>query len=85
VPFNHDRAAASSGTSFTIPKPSDTPADQRVGFTGILAAQILRVPLDPFADAVGDVAEMIGFGEAARVLEVGGAGLAAFAGAEPLG
>src|SRR2546429_432537 len=76
-------AVASSVPSSQSPALPIPPPDQRVGFPRILAAQILRVPLDPFADAVGDVAEVIGFGEPARVFEVGGAGLAALAGAEP--
>ena len=53
--------------------------------SGALVARIARVPLELLADAVGDVAQVIGLGEPAGVLEVAGRRRAGLAGVNPLG
>src|ERR1051326_2221133 len=45
-------------------------ADQAIGFRTILRPQIHRVPLEFFAQAKGQVAEVIGFGQGAGVVEI---------------
>src|SRR6185436_8685700 len=60
-------------------------ANKFVGFGSVFRAKFFRVPLQSLADAIGDVAEMIGFGQPAGVLEVGAGGRAAFASGDPFG
>ena len=59
--------------------------DKLGGLGGVGAAEGGGVPGDFFADAVGDIAEVIGFGEASTVFEVAGGRGAGFAGEEPFG
>lgn len=57
--------------------------DKVVGGPGIFDAHVLGVPLDFFASAVGDVAEVVGFGQKTGVFEIGAAGLAIFTAGDP--
>src|SRR5438067_2386610 len=58
--------------------------DQRVGFGAVGGAELVGVPGDLLADAIGHVPQVIGLGEPARILEVGARRLARLAGPQPL-
>ncbi len=60
-------------------------ADESVGGGAIGGPHVRRVPFQADAAAKGDVAQMVGFGQPAGVIEVAGCRLAGLAGREPLG
>src|SRR5437879_6044807 len=60
-------------------------ADVGLGLGGIRVAEPLRVPLQLLAGAVGDIAQVVGLGQPARVVEVAERRCARLAGVELLG
>src|SRR5690606_18150798 len=60
-------------------------AEEGLGLGGVGGAHGVGVPLDLAADAVGDVAQVVGLGQPAGVLEVRARRLAGLAGVDPLG
>ena len=60
-------------------------ADERVGLGGVGGGELDGVPLELLAGAVGDVAQVVGLGQPAGVLEVAGRRRAGLAGVDPLG
>src|ERR1035441_927525 len=58
-------------------------ADVARRFGAILRLEPGGVPLNAFARAISDVAQVVGFGQRAGVIEVAGRGLAGLAGFDP--
>ena len=56
-----------------------------IGLRGVGTLHFDGVPFETFADSIGDVAEMIGFGQPAGVLEVAGGRSAGLARLDPFG
>src|SRR5690348_5757572 len=87
------RASGRETTSKTADRPPSPqrpslavlPPEEALRLRGVADAQGLRVPLDPLAGAVGDVAEVVGLGEPAAVAEVARRRRAGLAGAQPFG
>src|SRR5579883_2136738 len=59
--------------------------EERLGLGGIGGIELGGVPLQRLAGAVGDIAQVVGLGEPARVVEVAGCRRAGLAGVDPLG
>jgi len=62
------RAVSTAEARLQRPAVAVLAADQSIGFRTIDAAKVLGVPLDLFAQSIGDVAEVIGLGEQTRVM-----------------
>src|SRR5215475_13388251 len=60
-------------------------ADQRLDLGRVLRAEVLEVPLELLTRPERDVAEVIRFGQPARVFEVASSGRAGLTGVNPLG
>jgi hypothetical protein len=59
------------------------PVDEALSVFRVRDAHFLAVPLNLFAGAISDVAEVVGFGEQAGVFEIGAARLAVFGALDP--
>src|SRR5688572_7731870 len=78
-------AGAKPPTSHQTPPLPILPPDDRICLRTALGDEVLGVPLNLLAQAIRDVAQVVGLGQPAGVLEVRAGRLARLAGVNPLG